>query len=142
MTAKAKYKTKQYDELLTFLKQTGGKHITVAEISEHFKAEGKPIGTATIYRHLEKMVDEGSVNKYTIDNNSSACFEYIGEKTHSGEVCFHYKCESCGKLVHLHCEEFKELEKHLFEHHNFVLNPLRTVFYGICGDCAQKTENG
>ncbi|MBO5560154.1 MAG: transcriptional repressor [Firmicutes bacterium] len=140
MTTKLKYKTKQHDELLAFLKETGGRHITVAEISEHFKTAGKPIGTATIYRHLEKMVDEGAVNKYTIDNNSSACFEYIGEKTHTGEVCFHYKCEVCGKLVHLHCEEFKELEKHLYEHHGFMLDPMRTVFYGVCSDCGEKRK--
>ena len=138
MTTKTKYKTKQHDELLAYLKTVKGQHITVAEISAYFKSTDNPIGTATIYRHLEKMVDEGIVNKYTIDSSSSACFEYIGDGSHSNEVCFHYKCEVCGKLVHLHCEEFKELEKHLLEHHQFMLNPMRTVFYGTCKECRNK----
>ena len=133
------YKTKQRDELLAFLK-TVNRHVTAAEILKYLKSVGRPMGMATIYRHLEKMVGEGIVNKYMIDNNSPACFEYIGGEHHSGEVCFHYKCEVCGKLVHLHCEEFKELEKHLLEHHSFVLDPMRTVFYGICKECGDKNE--
>lgn len=137
MNEKAKYKTKQRNELETYLAKKRGQHITVGEIAEHFKLAGHPIGVTTIYRHLEKMVDEGTVNKYTIDNNSPACFEYIGENSHS-DVCFHYKCEVCGKLVHLRCEEFKELEKHLLMHHSFVLNPMRTVFYGMCKECCEN----
>ncbi len=133
----AKYKTKQGNILLDFLIQRRGSHVTAAEICEHFKAQGTPIGTATVYRHLETMVDDGIVNKYNIDSNSPACFEYVGESRRSEEVCFHYKCEKCGKLVHLHCEEFKELCEHLEKHHQFLLDPLRTVFYGICKDCRQ-----
>ena len=136
----SKYKTKQGDILLEFLMQRQGRHITVNEICAHFKAQGTPIGTATVYRHLEAMVGEGSVNKYNIDNNSPACFEYVGGESHCEEVCFHYKCEKCGKLVHLHCEEFKELCEHLKQHHNFLLDPMRTVFYGICAECRTSAD--
>ena len=139
MTAhKTIYKTKQGEELLTYLKQHQGKHITVNEISAYFTSVGKPIGTATIYRHLDRMVNDGIVNKFIIDNSCPACYEYLGENSHTNNVCFHYKCEVCGKLVHLHCDEFKELEKHLFSHHQFELNPMKTVFYGICKDCREK----
>ena len=85
------------------------------------------------------MVDEGLLNKYIMDAGSPACFEYIGEDTHGdGEVCFHCKCEKCGKLIHLHCEELEEIQSHLWEAHQFRLDPLRTVFYGICDDCRDK----
>lgn len=139
-TTKTTYKTRQHDELLVYLKKMAGKHITVSEISAYFKSIGKPIGTATIYRHLDKMVNEGTVNKYTLDNCSSACFEYIGDNSHQGSFCFHYKCEICGKLIHLQCDEFKELEKHLLAHHQFALNPQKTVFYGICNECREKQK--
>ena len=66
----------------------------------------------------------------------SACFEYVGQDSHApGEACFHLKCEKCGKLLHLHCEELDHIGGHLFEEHGFKLDPLRTVFYGVCEEC-------
>ncbi len=133
------YKTKQRGELIEFLETNSGKHITVSDVCEHFKAGGKNIGTATVYRQLEKMVDDGLVNKYIVDINSPACFEYIAnDKGHRKEQCYHCKCEKCGKLIHLHCDDMVELQKHLLDEHDFVLNPARTVFYGLCSECADN----
>ena len=78
----------------------------------------------------------GIINKYIIDSNSPACFEYMDEEIHrDGEPCFHCKCEKCGKLIHLHCDEMIEIQSHMMEKHQFMLDPLRTVFYGICEEC-------
>lgn len=139
MGNKAPYQTKQRDELLTFLEGIGQRHITVGDICEYFKTIGRPIGTATVYRQLEKMVEQGIVTKYTIDPGSPACFEYIGANSHHHEgTCYHCKCEICGKIVHMHCEELPSVQEHIKLHHGFVIDPVRTVFYGICADCAIK----
>lgn len=139
MTGKSVYKTKQREELLEYLMTIPGQHITVNDICSHFQKEGRNIATATVYRQLEKMVDEGIVKKYIIDANSPACFEYSPKEEECGqEVCFHCKCEECGKLIHMHCEEVKEIQEHMRTEHGFYINPLRTVFYGLCEDCANK----
>lgn len=139
MARKAQYKTKQRDELLTFLESVTGQHITAAEICDHFKTNEKSVSMTTIYRHLEKMVSEGLVKKYVIDSNCPACFEYVGlQDEHEGESCYHCKCEACGKLIHLHCDEMQSMEMHISDHHGFVLNPIRTVFYGLCESCSKN----
>ena len=85
----------------------------------------------------ERMVDEGVIAKYNIDAGSPACFEYLG--VHPGEdTCYHCKCQVCGKLIHLHCEELPELQKHILEHHGFSIDPVRTIFYGVCGQCREE----
>ena len=85
------YKTKQGDELRTYLESVPGKHITAADVCDYFRQTGKPIGMATVYRQLEKMVDEGVIAKYNIDAGTPACFEYLG--AHLGEdTCYHCKC--------------------------------------------------
>ena len=71
--AKAQYKTKQMAELISYLKKEEGRHVTVSEISDYFTEKGISVGTTTIYRNLEKMVEEGIVAKYTVDGTSSAC---------------------------------------------------------------------
>lgn len=141
MTRKGQYHTKQMDELIALLRSVRGRHVTVGEICEHFKSRGITVGTTTVYRHLEKMVREGTVAKYVIDGTSAACFEYIADGGGCREpVCFHCKCEGCGKLIHLECDELVGISRHLKSDHGFVLDPLRTVFYGLCDDC--RTSEG
>ena len=137
MSTRSNYKTKQKEILVEYLKSTPGVHITAGDVCEHFKSKGSSIGQATVYRQLERLVDEGILGKYIIDGITPACFEYIGHDSHADEkMCFHCKCEKCGKLIHMHCEELEGIGEHLYEHHGFTLNPMRTVFYGVCDDCA------
>ncbi len=136
MNSRPKYKTKQREILIDYLESVPGVHITAADVCEYFKRQGATIGQSTIYRQLESLVDEGIINKYIIDGNSPACFEYIGADSHiDSDICFHCKCEKCGKLIHLHCDELKEIQGHLYKEHQFKMNPMRTVFYGLCEQC-------
>lgn len=138
MNSRSKYKTKQREILIEYLKTVAGEHITAGDVCEYFKENGIPVGQSTVYRRLESLVDEGIINKYIIDAGSPACFEYVGEDSHEEcEICFHCKCEKCGKLIHLHCDELEEIGEHLSKDHNFKLDPKRTVFYGICEDCSE-----
>ncbi len=136
MAVRSKYNTKQREVLLDYLRTVPGEHITAADVCRYFREQGTPIGQSTIYRQLESLVDEGVINKYIIDGTTPACFEYAGEESHAdAEICFHCKCEKCGKLIHLHCDELESIGAHLLSHHGFRLNPMRTVFYGLCEDC-------
>lgn len=136
MSTRSKYKTKQREILLDYLRATSGAHITAGDVCAYFKAQGAPIGQATVYRQLESLVDERIISKYTVDGSSPACFEYVGAENHShADVCFHCKCEKCGKLIHLNCDELEAIQSHLFSEHRFRMDPMRTVFYGLCDQC-------
>lgn len=136
MAQKAQYKTKQMVRLLSYLESVQGNHVTVNDICDYFKGEGIMVGTTTIYRHLERMVEEGVVAKYVVEGTSSACFEYIGKQEKCAQqTSYHCKCEKCGKLIHLQCDEVAGLGRHMLERHGFEMNFLRTVFYGICEEC-------
>ena len=130
---KAQYKTKQLLEIEDFLKENANKHVTVNDIILFFKEQGKNIGKATVYRHLERMVSDGSVHKYMLDAGESACFEYI-EDEDLHPVC----CEKCGKLIHLECTELSLIGDHLREEHGFDIDHARTVFYGTCNECRKE----
>ena len=136
MNKRSRYNTKQREILLGYFASVPGVHVTASDICGHFKAQGVAIGQSTIYRQLERLVTEGIIKKYNIDVNSPACFEYIEpEAAETTEICFHCKCEKCGKVIHLHCDELNEIQAHLIAEHHFRLNPVRTVFYGICPQC-------
>ena len=135
------YKTKQKEILLECLDSNKSIHMTAADISEHLKANGHPLGMSTVYRQLDKLVAAGLVRKYIIDENSSACYQYIGESGVCSEH-FHLKCNVCGRLLHTDCEFMKQIARHMKEHHDFEVDLSKTLLYGVCGDCRKKnTEN-
>lgn len=135
------YKTKQLDELIAYMKLMKGRHVTVQEICDHFRKRGIQIGMTTIYRQLEKLVEDQTVVKYVIDQTSGACFEYVGDaETEYNSVHVHCKCKICGILLHIDCREATELTAHMRSEHGFEIDPFRTVFYGRCSRCAEGSR--
>lgn len=130
------YNTKQGELILTLLKSEPGRHFTADDIIRALSENGKSVGKATVYRHLDKLIKSGSVRKYIVDEGSSSCFEYIGGDNHCHEH-YHLKCSSCGRLLHVKCEYLDEVAEHILGHHGFVISPEKTVLYGICEDCRE-----
>ena len=134
MKREAGYNTKQKENLLEYLIKNKQKNNNVQEISAFLSAEGTPVGVATIYRQLDRLVEQGLVRKYSFDGKTSACYQYIEDD----EQCrshFHLKCLSCGRLIHLDCDHLADLTRHIEEEHGFDIDYSQTVFYGVCSDC-------
>lgn len=93
---------------------------TVASLKSFFGTQSVSIGTATIYRQMEKLIEDGLVRKYTLEGEESACYEYVGTSCSQAVPHFHCKCEKCGQLIHLSCDELSSIRKHLLEHHGFL----------------------
>ena len=84
MNAKSQYKTRQREVLIQYFKALKSEHVSAADVCDYFKAHGETIGQSTVYRQLERLVDEGVINKYSFDPTAPACFEYVGEGAHEG----------------------------------------------------------
>ena len=132
------YQTKQGRALVEYLRSQGSRHVSVQQI-----ASGLPekIGTATIYRQLDKLAAQGLVRKYVSDGDP-ACYQYVGEDAKDCMQHFHLKCSSCGELIHLECEEMGRLSEHILREHGFRTDPLRSVLYGTCAECLKKEAEG
>ncbi len=133
------YNTRQKENLLAFLIKNKDKHTNVQEISAYLAAEDTPVGTATIYRQLDKLVEQGLVRKYVLDGKTGACYQYIEENDCCHEH-FHLKCIVCGQLMHIDCDHLAGVNEHIFSHHGFTVDSSQTVFYGRCADCVKTEE--
>lgn len=120
MAERAPYRTRQQMAILRHLQSTPGEHHTIASLKSFFDTQSVSIGTATIYRQMEKLIEEGLVRKYTLDAEESACYEYVGTSCSQAVPHFHCKCEKCGHLIHLSCDELSSIREHLLEHHGFL----------------------
>ncbi len=133
------YRTKQKEQIYAFMLENRQRHVTANEIALYLSAEGTPVGVATIYRYLDKLVEQQEIRKYVMDEKSGACYQYVG----ADPVCnahFHLKCVRCHTLIHTDCDYLQELDQHIFEHHGFRVDQSKTVLYGICAACAAKEE--
>lgn len=130
------YNTKQGELILNLIKSEEGKHFTADEIITLLANEGKKVGKATVYRHLDKLIKAGEVRKYIVEEGTSACFEYVGHN-HSCKSHYHLKCSSCGELLHVRCDFLDEVSSHILGHHGFTIEPEKTVLYGLCETCRE-----
>jgi Fur family ferric uptake transcriptional regulator len=79
------------------------------------------------------------VRRYNLEGE--ACYQYIDESGGCREH-FHLKCEKCGTLIHLECAVLNDTADHVRREHRFEINPFKTVFYGICKNCAAPGSRG
>ncbi|MDD7403320.1 MAG: transcriptional repressor [Butyribacter sp.] len=132
------YHTRQQKAILQFMESTNQKYITVGQIAEYLKEQGESVGLTTIYRHMDRFLKEGIVQKIVLDGNSGACYQYIGSEDEANQ--FLLKCEDCGSIMNMDCGHMQELYSHVLEEHHFNVNPHRTMFYGVCENCLSKEE--
>jgi len=128
------YNTKQGEALLAYLASMKDAFVTAAQIADHLQREKVAISKPTIYRRLEKLVSEGKVEKYAFGDVAAACFKY--RDPNAGEQdAYHLKCENCGGVYDLTCDEVNHVSRHIYESHSFQVNDKKIVFYGKCAWC-------
>ena len=133
---KSRYNTKQREMILNYLKDNKDSNITAEEILNYFEDAGTKLGKATVYRYLNDLVKQNVIKKYMVEGRNCSCYQYVEEQNCSEH--YHLKCEKCNKIIHLECEEFKEVQNHIAQEHNFELDSVKTVLYGICKECSRR----
>ena len=130
-----KYHTKNKSKILNCLKDNSDKHLTIEQIDSLLNGQ---VPLASIYRNIDDLVSEGTIRKYIIDRNNSACYQYISEGNVHNH--FHLLCSQCGKLIHLECHEVEHLIAHINEEHGFKVDVSKVTLYGICPECQKENK--
>lgn len=136
MTAKKTYQTRQKQEICACLQQNQGSHMTVEMIADQLRKNGIQVGQTTIYRNLSKLIQDGQIIKYADTKGMRASFQYVGNpQEHASH--YHLVCLHCGHMVHLQCGIVDAFSSHIETEHDFLLDCMKTVFYGYCTVCRQ-----
>ncbi len=133
------YKTRQRERILRLLTENAGRHLSVDEVVDHLRGQGEPVGKSTVYRYLDRLVEQGLVRRYFLEERTGACYQYAGGEERCREH-FHLKCIGCGGLLHVECSYLDEVAQHVASHHRFAIDHTKTVLYGLCELCAAKQE--
>lgn len=128
MMKRDNYHTKQKYLVFEVIKNKKSE-FTVKELYDDVHHE---IGLTTIYRLVDKLVNDGRLNKY-IGNDNVTYYQYL-EECHE-ENHFYLKCDNCGGLIHVDCDCVKELSLHIVSYHHFKPTKDKFIIHGICDEC-------
>ena len=122
------YNTKQKDLILNIIKKEN-KQFTIKDIYEKLKNE---VGLTTIYRLVDKLVDDNLINK-EIGKDNTTYYQYLEQCVEENH--FYLKCDNCGKVIHIDCDCISDLSNHILKHHKFKTNKEHIIINGKCNNC-------
>ena len=124
------YNTKQKDLILEIVEKQ--KHdFTIKDIYDSLNGS---VGLTTIYRLIDKLIEEGLVNKY-IDKNKTY-YQYLSKCEEENH--FFLRCNKCGSLVHIDCDCIQDLSNHILKEHKFKPDKEHIIINGMCDKCLKK----
>lgn len=130
---KQRYSTKQEALIVNYLMKNSEKHFTADEIWAAMMSYG--VSRATVYRRLERLVEDGAIIKFNFGAGIGACYQYCGERHE--DKGYHFVCTRCKCVQHLDCAVMRGVDEHLNGEHGLKIDNSRTVLYGLCGRCLE-----
>lgn len=129
----SKYRTKQRDVVIEALKKyTIENGIGANEFVKILADEGLNVSRATIYRRL-KMLESDKIVRVYMGDDGEKRYEYIDDDKCREHM--HLVCRKCDKTYHIDCDSVNNFLNHIEKEHNFAVDKMQTVIYGICDEC-------
>ncbi|MCX5765893.1 MAG: Fur family transcriptional regulator [Gemmatimonadetes bacterium] len=109
---------------------TADRHLSAEEVGDELSALGTRVGTATIYRTLDVLVESGLVVERDFGEGFKR-FEPARDIPHHE----HLLCTSCGHVEEFQDERLERMTTLVAESRGFARQRHRLVIYGVCRDC-------
>lgn len=103
-------------------------HPTIKEIYNKVHNVDSTIGQATVYRNINKLVDNGKIKKLS---TNSEIDHYDGDNTNH----YHFVCTVCNKIIDIFDYEVKIPVNNIEKEHNISIDNFDIVLYGKCDSC-------
>jgi Fur family ferric uptake transcriptional regulator len=108
-------------------------HLSVEEIQRLLKEQGEAVGTATVYRTLEVLVESGLVRAHDFGEGFKR-YEAMPAQAHHE----HLICERCGRVVEFQNERLERMLPIIADEHGFQHQRHRVEIYGVCAECRRR----
>ncbi|MGN1099201.1 MAG: Fur family transcriptional regulator [Christensenellales bacterium] len=110
-------------------------HATAEEIYDEIVKTHPNVSRATVYRNLNKLVQQGEIGKIEISGEPD-CFDHMNARH------YHVKCVRCQKIFDVDMDYISGLEDNIKNRNGFDILGHEVLFMGICPDCKNATDSG
>lgn len=105
-------------------------HLSVPAIQRRLREKGHRIGTATVYRVLEILVESGLVKAHDFGEGYRRFEPVSGQGRHE-----HLVCTRCGRVLEFANEQLERMLPIIADEHHFQHQHHRVEIYGVCESC-------
>lgn len=127
-------KTKQKEIILDILDHNRT-HPTIQEIYSLAKEKNPSIGQATIYRNVNKLVEEEKVLRLPETKDEGYHYD-INMAPHN-----HLICNSCGRIIDLFDNDYDDMLRKIEESNSIKITKSLLILEGICSKCKNSKQN-
>jgi Fur family ferric uptake transcriptional regulator len=124
--------TRQRDRVAQVVFLSDG-HLSVDEILRRLREQDETVGTATVYRTLEVLVESGLVRAHDFGEGFKRYEAMLTQMHHE-----HLICERCGRVVEFQNERLERMLPIIADEHSFQHQRHRVEIYGVCADCRRR----
>ncbi len=121
--------TRQRAALQQSLRAAGGFR-TAQELHDELKASGSHVGLTTVYRNLQSLTHDGSVDVLR-NAQGEAMYRLCPTDTHH----HHLVCRACGSSVEIASDEVERWATRTARAHGFTAVTHSAELYGVCRSC-------
>ena len=133
------YNTKLKNQILSIFIAMPHCSFSAQQIYSLLHENGYNHNITSVYRNLDSMTSDGVLMKFQDSNFEKALYQYAGSEG-ACHTHLHMKCVFCGEILHLDCSFMRELDEHINNDHGFTILCDRSVLYGICSACKNKSN--
>ncbi len=126
-------RTRSQERILQLLKQFD-RGISAQDIYVKLRTGDRGVGLATIYRALEGLKLEGSIQSLTLPTGESL-YSCVQADRH------HLTCLHCGQSIPIDECPVEQLEQKLESCHQFKIYYHTLEFFGVCRTCVPATTD-
>ncbi len=111
--------------------------LSAQEVHDALERSGEAIGLATVYRNLQALAANGSVDVLRLENSETQLFRYCAESVHH----HHMVCRSCGKTVEISGAGIESWAEGIAAEHGFTRLSHSFEIFGLCDRCSRKENS-
>jgi Fur family ferric uptake transcriptional regulator len=101
------------------------------EIHAELRRKGEQVGLATVYRHLQALSEQGSVDAIR-DASGETLYRQCGTNVHH----HHLTCRSCGRSVEVEGRAVEQWAERVAAEAGFTDVGHTVELFGLCPECA------
>jgi Fur family ferric uptake transcriptional regulator len=108
------------------------RHLSAEELIDALAAKGLKVGTATVYRTIDVLLESGFVVERDRGEGFRR-FEPRRELPHHEQLL----CTVCGRVEEFRDAALERMTQRVADAHGYMRERHRLVIYGTCADCAR-----
>jgi len=110
----------------------GGEHLSVDGVERRLRERGANVGTATVYRVLDLLVESGLVRSHDFGEGFRRFEPLLSPGQHG-----HLICSRCGRVTEFSTEQFERLLPMVADEEGFQHQSHRVEIRGLCRVCRE-----